>query len=429
MDSIARRLCRLSAACGFAAALLATAGGAEARGFNVLYHFCAQPPCTDGSWPYAPVIADSQGNLFGTTGAGGVTNCKLYGCGTVFEVAADGTESVLHAFTSNTDGSGPRGGLIMDAKGNLYGTTTVGGGDGCGGAGYGCGTIFKVTPGGKESILYNFAGGTTDGAYTVAGLVADAAGNFYGTASDGGGGTQCNANFGGCGAIFKFATDGTETMLYGFTGGKDGADIEAGLILDKKGNLFGTAASGGHLSNCTLGLSPGCGTVFRLSPDGREKTLYAFKGGNDGWSPIASLVEDKSGNLYGTTQAGGGTACSGLGCGIVFEIAPDGTETILHVFTGGSDGQNPAAGMIIDAKGNLYGTTQGYYYPAGRGARQTQTYGTIFKLAPGGAFRVLYTFADPNNGANPVANLAKGANGVLYGTAEFPHGVVFQVDK
>ena len=416
--------------CVLAIVLFAPIGAANARGFKLLYNFCSQQNCTDGKWPYAQVIADGQGNLFGTTGAGGEANCKLYGCGTVFEVAADGTETVLHAFTSNPDGSGPRGGVIMDAAGNLYGTTAVGGGDGCGGAGYGCGTIFKVTPGGKESVLYDFAGGASDGAYPSAGLVADRAGNFYGTTPDGGGGTQCIVQFGGCGAIFKYATDGTETMLYGFSGGKDGADVEAGLILDRKGNLFGTAAAGGLLSNCSQGLSPGCGVVFKLTPDGKEKTLYAFKGGNDGWGPIASLVEDKGGNLYGTTQAGGSTtACNGVGCGIVFKIAPDGTETILHDFTGGSDGQNPAAGMIADGRGNLYGTTQGEYYAAGHAAPQTQNYGTVFKIAPDGTFRVLYTFTGGTNGANPVANLAKGPNGILYGTTEFPNGVVFQVDK
>ena len=118
-----------------------------------------------------------------------------------------------------------------------------------------------------------------------------------------------------------------------------------------------------------------------------------------------------------------------MGCGIVFKIAPDGTETILHDFTGGSDGQNPAVGMIVDAKGNLYGTSQGEYYVAGHGAPQTQNYGTVFKITPAGAFRVLYTFSNGTNGANPVANLAKGPNGVLYGTTEFPNGVVFRVDK
>lgn len=416
--------------CALVLALIAPLGAAYARGFNVVYSFCSQQNCTDGEWPYAQVIPDGQGNLFGTTGAGGDPNCGIYGCGTVFKLAPDGTESVLHIFESNSDGGGPRGGLIMDAAGDLYGTTAVGGGSGCGGLGYGCGSIFKVTPKGKETILYGFSGGANDGAQPVAGLVADAAGNLYGTTSAGGGGTQCVVEFGGCGAIFKYATDGTETMLYGFSGGKDGADVEAGLILDKKGNLFGTASAGGLLANCTEGLSPGCGVVFRLSPDGKEKTLYAFKGGNDGWSPIGSLVKDKSGNLYGTTQAGGSTsACNGVGCGIVFKIAPDGTETILHDFTGGSDGQHPAAGMITDAKGNLYGTSQGEYYPARPAAPQTQNYGTVFKITPDGAFRVLYTFSNGTNGANPVANLAKGPNGVLYGTTEFPNGVVFQVDK
>src|SRR5580698_8847056 len=140
---------------GMALAALAPAGTAHAKGFEVLYRFCSQQNCTDGLWPYAGLLPDTQGNLYGTTGAGGAT-CRLYGCGTVFKLAPDGTETVLHAFTASDDGSGPYGGLIADANGNLYGTTATGGSAGCGGISYGCGTLFKVATDGKESIVYAF---------------------------------------------------------------------------------------------------------------------------------------------------------------------------------------------------------------------------------------------------------------------------------
>ncbi len=398
---------------------LAPFAAAHAKGFEVLYSFCSQENCTDGLWPYAGLVADKQGNLYGTTGAGGIANCRLYGCGTVFRLAPDGTETVLHAFSAQDDGSGPYGGLIADAAGNLYGTTATGGSSGCGGIAYGCGTVFKVGSDGKESVVYAF-GGNGDGAYPLASVVADKAGNLYGTTTDGGGGTQCIVQFGGCGTVFRVSAKGREKVLYAFTGGSDGANPQASLVIDKSGNLFGTAAYGGNLSACNQGLSPGCGTVFEVAADGTEKTLYTFNGGNDGWAPISNLIEDKSGNLYGTTEAGGSTtACNGVGCGIVFRIAPDGTETVLYDFAGGSDGAHPSAGLIADAKGNLYGTT----YSGG-----TDDEGVVFKLTSSGKLEVLNAFN--GQGDASVANLMAGAKGELYGTTEFgPKGTVFKVKK
>jgi uncharacterized repeat protein (TIGR03803 family) len=397
---------------------LAPGGAAHAAGFSVLYHFCSKANCSDGLWPYAGLISDEAGNLYGTTGAGGAI-CRRYGCGTVFKLAPDGTETVLHAFTASDDGSGPYGGLIADAAGNLYGTTASGGSDGCGGIDFGCGTLFRVSASGKEKVLYAFAGGS-DGAYPDAGVVADKKGNLYGTTADGGGGTQCIVQFGGCGTVFRVNPRGRETVLYAFSGGSDGANPLAGLVIDRAGNLFGTTAYGGNLAACNQGASPGCGAVFEIAADGTEKTLYAFNGGNDGWSPVAGLIEDKSGNLYGTTEAGGSTtACSGVGCGIVFKIAPDGSETILYDFTGSNDGAHPAAGLLRDKKGNLYGTTL-----AGGSAGE----GTVFRLSASGALSVLNTFTGQGNA--PVANLLAGPNRLLYGTTEYGiDGTVFQVKK
>jgi uncharacterized repeat protein (TIGR03803 family) len=398
---------------------MAPIGAAHAAGFSVLYHFCSKANCSDGRWPEAGLISDASGNLYGTTSAGGAS-CRLYGCGTVFALAPDGTETVLHAFTASNDGSGPYGGLIADDAGNLYGTTASGGSDGCGGIDYGCGTVFRVSAGGKEKVLYAFNGGS-DGAYPMAGVVADKKGNLYGTTSDGGGGTQCIVQFGGCGTVFRIDRKGREKVLYAFTGGSDGANPLAGLVIDRAGNLFGTTAYGGNTSACNLGASPGCGTVFEVAADGTEKTLYAFNGGDtDGWSPVANLIADKDGNLYGTTEAGGSTtACNGVGCGIVFKIAPDGSETVLYDFTGGSDGAHPAAGLLRDRKGNLYGTTL-----AGGPSDQ----GTLFKLSAKGGLSVLNGFT--GQGADPAANLLAGADKLLYGTTQFgADGTVFQVKK
>jgi uncharacterized repeat protein (TIGR03803 family) len=233
---------------GVALVCAAPLAAAHAKGFAVLYHFCSQANCSDGRWPYAGLVADSSGTLYGTTGAGGLSNCRLDGCGTVFKLASDGTETVLHAFSASLDGSGPYGGLIEDSAGNLYGTTASGGSSGCGGIAYGCGTVFKVAPDGSESVLYAFNGGK-DGAYPLAGLFADEKGNLYGTTEYGGGGTNCIVQFGGCGTVFRISPKGKEMVLYTFSGGADGAYLQAGLVFGKRGVLAGTTAYGGNTNS------------------------------------------------------------------------------------------------------------------------------------------------------------------------------------
>jgi uncharacterized repeat protein (TIGR03803 family) len=311
-------------------------GGAE----TVLHAFAGQP--NDGAWPSAGVIADKAGNLYGTTSQGGANNA-----GAVFEIAADGTETMLYSFTGGSDGGDPVGGLIADKKGNLYGTTSAGGTDNAG-------TVFKVAPDGTETVLYSFTGGS-DGGAPAAGLIADKAGNFYGTTPQGG------AN--NWGTVFEFATDGTETVLYSFTGGHDGGYPLAGVIADKAGNLYGTTENGGkgHV-----------GTVFELATDGTESVLHAFSlRNNDGKYPSAGLVADKAGNLYGTTPAGGK-----YDDGAVFEVTPAGAETVLYSFAGGSDGAFPYAGLTLDKAGNLYGTTE----EGGAGTTCANGCGTIFEI-------------------------------------------------
>ena len=385
--------------CGLALALLLPAGAAHAKSKEaVLYSFTGG---ADGSNPYGALIEDSAGNLYGAAVEGGAK-----GYGTVFELAPDGTETVLANFTG-ANGSYPEAGLVMDAKGNLYGTTADGGTGGKG-------TAFKVTPGGKEKVLWNFTG--TDGSLPQAGLILDKNGNLYGTTVEGG------AN--GDGTVFEVAPNGAETVLYSFgsaANGTDGFSPLAGLMMDKKGALYGTTNEGGTSTNCGGG---GCGTVFRLAPHGKswtETVLYSFTNGTDGAFPTANLIEDKSGNLYGTTYTGGAG-----GDGIVFKLAPGGTETLLHTFAG-TDGAQPEAGLIMDKKGNLYGTTL---------MGGANTYGAVFKVAPNGREKLLYSFGADANGTDgilPYAGLIEDKSGNLFGAAygggADANGAIFKITK
>jgi uncharacterized repeat protein (TIGR03803 family) len=265
----------------------------------------------DGGLP-AGLTMDAAGNLYGTTAQGGVDGgCNMNGCGVVYEMSPGGTETVLYTFSGGSDGGNPQSALIFDRKGNLYGTTAGGGANRDG-------TVFKLNASGKEKVLYSFAGGS-DGNLPISGLVADKSGNLFGTTNLGGSNTDC-AGFGnsGCGTIYEIAADGSETVLYVFTGGGDGGNPVGGLLLDKAGNLYGTTEVGGLSGGCG-GL--GCGTVFKFTPNGALSTLYTFTGGSDGGQPVADLVRDSAGNLYGTTLFWG------EGYGVVFALAPDGTET------------------------------------------------------------------------------------------------------
>jgi len=319
---------------------------------TVLYSFAGG---SDGAYPQAGLAQDGHGNLFGTTSEGGADNL-----GTVFKLAPDGTETVLHSFVGGYDGSGPLAGVILDRKGNLYGTTQSGGSTACPGT---CGVIFEITRAGKERILYRFTG-SPDGAYPLSSLLMDKAGNLYATTL--GGGVQSNFCGVGCGTVVELSPTGkghwSETVIYAFQGdGNDTTNPWANVIADSAGNLYGTATLGGNYNDCQSG---GCGAVYQLTPAGggawTETVLYAFTGGKDGDTPYAGLVRDAEGNLYGTTFSGSRSAnCTFYGCGAVFRIAPDGTATVLHTFKGGAkDAANSSANLVIDAKGDLYGTSQ-----------------------------------------------------------------------
>jgi uncharacterized repeat protein (TIGR03803 family) len=371
---------------------------------------------SDGASPQAGLIADKAGNLYGTTYNGGGTGC-FGGCGTIFRLAPDGTLTVLYAFQGGSDGEYPPAGLISDKAGDLYGTTSEGGGTGC----YdnqGCGTVFKLASDGTFTVLHTFAGGS-DGGQPEAGLIIDKTGNLYGTTYIGGGNT-CAVG-GGCGIVFKLAPDGTETVLHAFCARKncdDGASPWAGLIADKNGSLFGTTLfGGGGRAGCFGKL--GCGTVFKLAPDGTETALYSFcpqKKCTDGAVPQAGLIRDDNGNLYGTTTAGG-AYCEGGdegdGCGTVFKLARDGTETVLHSFTGHRDGSTPDGTLIADQNGNLYGTT---FYGDSRSAQCQIGCGTAFRLASDGTLTVLHNFDGGSDGGGPMGGVILDSAGNLYGT-------------
>ena len=369
---------------------------AQARTYKVLHKFTGG---SDGGQPYAGVIRDAQGNLYGTTFFGGA-----YGDGVVFKVGTSGRETVLYSFTGGADGALPYAGVIRDAQGDLYGTANEGGNSPCG-----CGVVFKLGTTGQETVLYSFTHGA-DGANPAAGLIR-AQGNLYGTTFWGG--------VYDYGTVFELSPTGQETVLYGFTGGNDGGNSGAGLIRDAQGNLYGTAESGGDMSSCD---SLGCGVVFKLSSTGQETVLHSFTGGADGAIPYAGLIRDAQGNLYGTTGYGGDmSSCSGNGCGVVFKLSSTGKETVLYRFKGGADGAGPTAGVIRDAQGNLHGTTWG-------GGAYGK--GTVFELSPTGKETVLHSFAGAD-GANPEAGVIEDTNGNLYGTTSFgsaySNGVVFEL--
>jgi uncharacterized repeat protein (TIGR03803 family) len=378
----------------------------------------------DGALPFAALTIDAAGNLYSTTAGGGT-----YNGGTVYgltRVAARGwTEKVLYSFCPQSycpDGASPLAGLILDAAGNLYGTTWLGGA-------YGLGTVFELTPtaggGWTETVLYSFgANGPFDAAFPYAGLIFDAAGNLYGTTYQGGNFSAYCSDY-GCGTVFELTPNGsggwTETVLYSFcsqTNCTDGASPPASLIFDAAGNLYGTTYAGGVYNLCYQ--NTGCGTVFEMTPTAAggwtERVLHSFGSGTDGAGPYAGVISDAVGNLYGTTVEGGT-----YNYGTVFEMTPTPgggwTEKALHSFNNnGTDGLNAFTGLILKAGSHLYGTTK---YGG------TYDDGTAFELKPspnaaGGGWseQVLHSFGSGTDGVNPWSSLIFDSAGNLYGTTE-----------
>lgn len=367
--------------------------------YKVLFQFAGG---IQGELPQSGLI-DVNGTLYGTTYQGGVKTASCQkGCGIVYSVTTSGSEKTLYDFQGYpSDGESPLGDLLDD-NGTLYGTTT-------GGGGVGQGTIYSISPAGKEKVLLQFDQyGTTrgheGGALPAAGLIHEN-GMLYGTTVKG-----CKLITPSCGPdstendgiVYSVTTTGKETILYSF-GVSNGANGEwpYAPVIDVNGTLYGTTKVGGESF---------LGVVYSVSDSGGEHVLHSFGGTYDGAYPVAGLL-DVNGTLYGTTEYGGGSSACTNGCGTVFSITPSGTETVLHSFAGGSDGAYPRA-ALTDVNGTLYGTTA-----AGGGASgcAKEGCGTIFSISTSGTETVVHSFARDAKGWQPRSELLD-VKGTLYGT-------------
>jgi uncharacterized repeat protein (TIGR03803 family) len=399
-------------------AVLSLVGSVQARShYKILHEFRDHPAMNSN----AALVADSVGNLYGTTLNSNSDQCGGSGCGVVFKLMrGTGSQwrySVVHVFAGPpADGGQPWGGLTLDALGNLYGTTS-------GGGTYGKGTVFEISPQGKkwkERVLYSFGSTVGDLADPVAEVILDSEGNLFGTALFGGKGSD------GWGGVFELKRSGNgwrERVLHRFNGGSDGGLPYGDLILDSAGNLYSTTWQGGKY---------GAGTVFELSPSSggswTEAVLHDFTG-SDGSNPVSGVTFDAAGNLYGTAADGGN------GNGIAFELAPSmggWVFSVLHTFDR-SDGSGPVAGLKFDSGGNLYGTTR----YGGNG-----DLGVAFRLSRSGnnwTETVLHSFKG-KDGAKPNGEVFVDRQGFLYGTTSegavgyrvhggVGYGVVFRITQ
>jgi uncharacterized repeat protein (TIGR03803 family) len=366
---------------GSVSALAATAiPAADAQTLSVVHNFTGG---SDGGYPVDGLMMDSKGVLFGTASSGGTS-----GLGVVFKTKGTGALTVLHSFGGGSDGATPNGGVVEDASGAFYGTTTAGGTSGQG-------TVFRLK-GTRETVLYSFAGGT-DGADPQAGLAMDASGNLYGTTTAGG--TSGN------GTVFELVppTGGrgawSEQVLYSFGAGTDGAAPIGRVTLDASGNLYGTTSAGGAY---------GYGTVFQLKPGAvwSENILHSFQNASDGATPYAGLVSDAAGNLFGAATDGGTN-----GGGTVFELSPSGGSWTFSVLTSlpGWGVSGTFRDVVLDSSGNIYATTH---------CDGANSAGTIYELTPSGStwtYNLLYSFTGGSDGLYSISNLLI-KRGKLYGT-------------
>lgn len=416
---------RAALTAAFSLVMAAVAGASAARAqYEVLHRFSAGP---DGSGPRAGLTADGSGNIYGTTyNGGGTTNG-----GTVFRLQPPATrggawsEAILHTFDAAAGGQNPAAGLVSDRAGDLYGTTWTGGTAHC--PVQECGVIFELSPplsGGDDwiyTVLYRLDG--IEGGGPRAPLAIDSAGNLYGTTTLGG--TSACATGGGCGVVFQITQSGstwTLHTLYEFQHNPSGlGGTASGVILDKAGNVYGTTTHDNVW-----------GTVFELTRPKRgnvwkPSVLYAFRSGSDGYEPLGGLALDARGNLYGTTELGGrASSCSGGGCGTVFRLSPraDGTwkHTIVYAFAGTGDGGLPQDALTLGDGGRLYGTTP---YGGVGSSCGSPGCGVLFRLAPprkpdvAWTETTLHTFAGGTDGYVPYGGAIFGRGGLLYGATEF----------
>jgi uncharacterized repeat protein (TIGR03803 family) len=374
-------------------AALTTTLPALAQTESVLYNFCARTKCVDGAYPEGSLAMDSNGNLYGATQEGGVS-----GYGTVFRLTPAGEKTVLHAFAGGIDGDYPSGGVVMDRSGNLYGVTNLGGAYE--------GTVYEVTRTGAKTTLYNFGTVSGDGESPVGGVILDSQGNLYGATMNGGAY--------GSGMIYKISSGGNETILHSFGGpygnSVDGYLPQAGVILDKSGNIYGTTGYGGDNDE---------GVVFEFSASGVYTILYEMAPNGGPALPYASLLLGPKGVLYGTTFAGGADDL-----GTVFSLTPSGsgswTVDTLYSFST-TVGDKPLSGVLA-RNGMLYGTTS---------AKGESGFGSVFELDGSGILRTLTNFSGTGTGSEPAGNLLMDSDGNLYGVGfeggTFGGGVVYKI--
>jgi len=360
--------------------LLLASSSVPAQTFTVLHTFTDKG---DGEAPVAAVIRDIHGNLYGTTSQGGA-----FDVGTIFEIGAQGEETILHSFWSG-DGLTPQASLIRSQSGVFYGTTMNGGKPEGGLCDHGCGAVFKLDAKDKLTVLHAFTG-KLDGGQLEGGLVQDKKGNLYGTTTQGGD-LRCDYGW-GCGVVFEIDGNGKEAVLHAFTGQPDGWLPSGNLVLDSVGNLYGVTAAGG---------AGNVGAVFKVDTSGKETILYSFSGGTNGLYPEGPMLRDAEGNFYGVTEQGGD-----FDCGLVFKLDRTGKETALYNFSGTTDGCHPGGGLIHDKQGNLYGVTT---------AGGTGTGGTVYRLDTSVSIAVLYSFTGGSAGKYPWGPLARDKSGTLYG--------------
>ena len=396
---------------GMVLSLMAIA--AQAQTYTVIHTFTGQGE--DGANPYAGLAMDRAGNLYGVTEYGGTGPCSTqgtHGCGTVFRMKPSGSGWIyepLYSFTgaSNNDGAYPFfGGLTIGRDGSLYGTTLEGGLDQSCNGNPGCGTVFNLRPGPTppatpltpwtETVLYRFQQ-APDGNFPEGLLAFDSAGNIYGGTVYGG-----TNDYYYWGTIFKLtpsAGEWTESLIYSFYGEPDGADPFGGVVADQAGNLYGTTFAGG---------TDNAGTLFELTPSGygwTENVLYRFIA--NGTQPYSAPIFDSAGNLYGSTTAGEQTDSP-----VIYEMSPSylgWTYSVLYTFSRYYS-SGPAAPLLLDASGNLYGTTIG----------DLDGYGSVFKLSPYDGqwlLKKLHVFTRGSDGGTPYSNVVMDAQGNLYGTA------------
>jgi uncharacterized repeat protein (TIGR03803 family) len=297
-------------------------------------------------------------------------------------VACGPPETVLYSFPGGADGANPDAGLVEGDDGNFYGTTPSGGTNNNG-------TVFKITPAGTQTVLYRFAGPPTDGTSPYQStLIRASDGNFYGTTTQGGA-------YGNQGTVFKITPSGTETVLWSFGNGSDGANPNVGLIQASDGDFYGTTAFGG---------ANGAGTIFKITPAGAETVLWSFTfSTTDGSYPYAGLIEGHDGNFYGVAGSGGAN-----GTGVFYKITPSGTETVLWSFGTTPIAASPNAGLIQASDGTFYGTT------AGGG---TYSAGTVYTMTPSGVETTLWSFGNGTDASSPNVGLTLASDGNFYGIA------------